>query len=300
MAADAAVPTPTSPRWSARACPDLRLLLGHVHRQLDELPDRASCAADNTVVATHADRGSSSSAPAAIVSSRRRYYEQATSVLPRDRQEGLQNAMALDIAMGGSTNTILHILGAAAHGSRRLRHGRHRPLARRPEPAGGAVVAKVSRRGRTAPAASWPSSASSIAPASCIHRRGADRARQDDEGGAGRKWDIAAAPSAECRPSTRPGRRHPDAGRVQPCQPLAQPIPGSRRRPLRDVEHAFRARAALRPFCAATSRSTAASNLRGDDSVDPGPKAWPSVVDSRRTPRATRSRRPGRRRATWS
>ncbi len=46
----------------------------------------------------------------------RRYYEQDdASVLPRNIATfaAFENAMALDIAMGGSTNTILHLLAAA-------------------------------------------------------------------------------------------------------------------------------------------------------------------------------------------
>ncbi|AXQ95838.1 dihydroxy-acid dehydratase [Cereibacter azotoformans] len=49
----------------------------------------------------------------------RRYYEQEDeSVLPRSiaTKQAFENAMALDIAMGGSTNTVLHILAAAQEG----------------------------------------------------------------------------------------------------------------------------------------------------------------------------------------
>ncbi|MFI7580069.1 dihydroxy-acid dehydratase [Kocuria kalidii] len=49
----------------------------------------------------------------------RRYYDQDDeSVLPRNiaTRAAFENAMALDIAMGGSTNTILHILAAAREG----------------------------------------------------------------------------------------------------------------------------------------------------------------------------------------
>jgi dihydroxy-acid dehydratase len=51
-----------------------------------------------------------------IVDLARRYYEQEDeSVLPRAiaTKAAFENAMALDIAMGGSTNTVLHILAAA-------------------------------------------------------------------------------------------------------------------------------------------------------------------------------------------
>ena len=49
----------------------------------------------------------------------RRYYEQDDeSVLPRSiaTRHAFENAMALDVAMGGSTNTVLHILAAAQEG----------------------------------------------------------------------------------------------------------------------------------------------------------------------------------------
>ncbi|QKV20386.1 dihydroxy-acid dehydratase [Oricola thermophila] len=51
-----------------------------------------------------------------IVDIARRYYEQDDeSVLPRNvaSKKAFENAMTLDIAMGGSTNTVLHILAAA-------------------------------------------------------------------------------------------------------------------------------------------------------------------------------------------
>ncbi|MEY8880366.1 dihydroxy-acid dehydratase [Donghicola sp. XS_ASV15] len=54
-----------------------------------------------------------------IVEITKRYYdENDTSVLPRNiaTKAAFENAMALDIAMGGSTNTVLHILAAAIEG----------------------------------------------------------------------------------------------------------------------------------------------------------------------------------------
>ncbi|WP_312097391.1 dihydroxy-acid dehydratase [Corynebacterium dentalis] len=54
-----------------------------------------------------------------IVDLCKRYYgEGDTSVLPRNiaTREAFENAMALDMAMGGSTNTVLHILAAAEEG----------------------------------------------------------------------------------------------------------------------------------------------------------------------------------------
>jgi dihydroxy-acid dehydratase len=54
-----------------------------------------------------------------IVDLAKRYYEQDDdSVLPRNIAsfEAFENAMSLDIAMGGSTNTVLHLLAAAYEG----------------------------------------------------------------------------------------------------------------------------------------------------------------------------------------
>src|SRR6202012_4433511 len=54
-----------------------------------------------------------------VVDLARRYYEQDdASVLPRNvaNFKAFENAMSLDIAMGGSTNTVLHLLAAAYEG----------------------------------------------------------------------------------------------------------------------------------------------------------------------------------------
>ena len=75
---------------------------------------------NGTVVATHADREQLFlEAGRRIVDLARRYYEKDDeSVLPRSiaTKGAFENAMTLDIAMGGSTNTVLHILAAAHEG----------------------------------------------------------------------------------------------------------------------------------------------------------------------------------------
>ena len=75
---------------------------------------------NGTTLATHADRRRLfEEAGHRIVELARRYYEQDdASVLPRNiaNQGAFYNAMALDIAMGGSTNTILHLLALAQEG----------------------------------------------------------------------------------------------------------------------------------------------------------------------------------------
>jgi dihydroxy-acid dehydratase len=72
---------------------------------------------NGTILATHtARRALFEAAGALIVSLTRDYYERDDeSVLPRSicTRDAFENAMALDVAMGGSTNTILHLLAAA-------------------------------------------------------------------------------------------------------------------------------------------------------------------------------------------
>ncbi|HEX9594434.1 MAG TPA: dihydroxy-acid dehydratase [bacterium] len=76
---------------------------------------------NGTLVATHAERKALFlEAGRRIVTLARRYYEQDdAAVLPRSIAtfEGFENAIALDIAMGGSTNTVLHLLAIAREGS---------------------------------------------------------------------------------------------------------------------------------------------------------------------------------------
>ena len=75
---------------------------------------------NGSLVATHADRGRLyQRAGAAVVDLALRHYQQGDdSVLPRSvaTREAFLNAMAMDIAMGGSTNTILHLLAIAQEG----------------------------------------------------------------------------------------------------------------------------------------------------------------------------------------
>ncbi|OHX35433.1 dihydroxy-acid dehydratase [Methylomonas sp. LWB] len=71
---------------------------------------------NGTVVATHADREQLfKQAGRRIVELAKQYYERGDeSVLPRSVGfKAFENAIALDIAMGGSTNTILHLLAVA-------------------------------------------------------------------------------------------------------------------------------------------------------------------------------------------
>ena len=75
---------------------------------------------NGSVLATHADRERLfREAGHVIVDLARRWYEQDdASALPRTIASfaAFENAMSLDIAMGGSTNTVLHLLAAAQEG----------------------------------------------------------------------------------------------------------------------------------------------------------------------------------------
>ncbi|MFZ6673553.1 dihydroxy-acid dehydratase [Undibacterium sp. Xuan67W] len=72
---------------------------------------------NGTILATHSDRKELFlRAGRLIVDIAKRYYEQDdASVLPRNiaTKAAFENAMALDVSMGGSTNTVLHLLAAA-------------------------------------------------------------------------------------------------------------------------------------------------------------------------------------------
>ncbi len=72
---------------------------------------------NGTLLATHADRGELfRRVGRQVVEITRAYYEGGdVSVLPRSiaTKAAFENAMSLDIAMGGSTNTVLHLLAAA-------------------------------------------------------------------------------------------------------------------------------------------------------------------------------------------
>jgi len=75
---------------------------------------------NGSVLATHADRRKLFvEAGWLIVDLARRWYEQDdASALPRTiaSLQAFENAMSLDISMGGSTNTVLHLLAAAEEG----------------------------------------------------------------------------------------------------------------------------------------------------------------------------------------
>jgi dihydroxy-acid dehydratase len=75
---------------------------------------------NGSTLATHAARRElfSEAGRTVMALAKRWYGEDDASVLPRSiaNRKAFENAMALDVAMGGSTNTVLHILAAAQEG----------------------------------------------------------------------------------------------------------------------------------------------------------------------------------------
>ncbi len=119
MAADSAVSDADVAEIERSACPTCGSCSGmFTANSMNCLTEALGLAlpGNGTVVATHADREALFKRAGRLsVELCRRYYEQDdASVLPRAiGKKAFENAMALDIAMGGSTNTILHILAAA-------------------------------------------------------------------------------------------------------------------------------------------------------------------------------------------
>ena len=79
---------------------------------------------NGSLLATHADRKQLFlNAGKRIVELTKRYYEQDdASALPRNiaSKAAFENAMKLDVAMGGSTNTVLHLLAAAQEAAKHM------------------------------------------------------------------------------------------------------------------------------------------------------------------------------------
>lgn len=76
-----------------------------------------SLAGNGSVIATHANRKNifNRAAKQIVENTKKYYYDEDKSVLPRSiaTREAFMNAMSMDIAMGGSTNTVLHLLAIA-------------------------------------------------------------------------------------------------------------------------------------------------------------------------------------------
>src|SRR5690606_654240 len=119
MAADPKVSDATVAEVERSACPTCGSCSGmFTANSMNCLAEALGLAlpGNGTVVATHADRRRLfEDAGRLVVELARRYYEgEDESVLPRSvGMKAFENAMTLDIAMGGSTNTILHLLAIA-------------------------------------------------------------------------------------------------------------------------------------------------------------------------------------------
>ena len=90
---------------------------------------------NGTILATHTNRIELfKKAARLVVENARRYYEDGDeSVLPRSiaTREAFLNAMTVDIAMGGSTNTVLHLLAVAKEAGKEFRMSDIDELSRR-------------------------------------------------------------------------------------------------------------------------------------------------------------------------
>ena len=118
--ADATVDDAELAEVEARACPGCGSCSGmFTANSMNCLTEALglSLPGNGTIVATHEGRTQLfRDAAALVVKNAMRYYgEGAASVLPRSiaTRQAFMNAMTLDIAMGGSTNTVLHLLAVA-------------------------------------------------------------------------------------------------------------------------------------------------------------------------------------------
>jgi len=119
MAADPKVSDETVAQVERSACPTCGSCSGmFTANSMNCLAEALGLAlpGNGTVLATHADREQlfKRAGRMAVDLCRRYYEEEDASVLPRSMGfKAFENAITLDIAMGGSTNTILHLLAIA-------------------------------------------------------------------------------------------------------------------------------------------------------------------------------------------
>ena len=203
---------------------------------------------NGTVLATHADRKRavprsrpprSSSSPAATTS------RTTARVLPRAIAsfDAFENAMTLDIAMGGSTNTVLHLLAAAHEAEVDFtmqdidRLSRRVPLLCKVAPVGRRRAYRGRAPRRRHHGASW---ASWTAPGCCTATcRPCTRRRLGEALDA--LGHQAHRQTTRCSASIRaaPGGI-PTTGRLQPGRAATTTLDADRERGvIRDVEHAF-------------------------------------------------------------
>ncbi len=120
MSADAACTDADADEIEATACPGCGSCSGmFTANSMNCLNEAIGLAlpGNGTVVATHENRKRLFARAAKIIveNAKRYYFEGDDSVLPRSiaTKAAFENAMSLDIAMGGSTNTVLHLLAVA-------------------------------------------------------------------------------------------------------------------------------------------------------------------------------------------
>ena len=120
MAADDSVSDETVARIERLACPTCGSCSGmFTANSMNCLNEAIGLAlpGNGTIVATHVERKNLfKKAAQQLIENTRRYYEEGDgTVLPRSigSYAAFENAMTLDIAMGGSTNTVLHLLAIA-------------------------------------------------------------------------------------------------------------------------------------------------------------------------------------------
>ena len=219
---------------------------------------------NGSVLATHADRkGLFVEAGHLIVDLARRYYEQDDeTALPRKiaNFKAFENAMTLDIAMGGSTNTVLHLLAAAYEGQVPFtmqdidRLSRRVPVLCKVAPsvadvhledvhrAGGvmAILGELDRAG--------------------LLNRGLPMVHSQDAGGRARAAGTSSGPRARASATSSWPRRATCRRRSRSARSAGSKssIPIARQAASATPSMPIRRTAAL-PCCQATSRSTAAS-----------------------------------------
>ncbi len=120
MAADPSVPDHDVAQLELAACPTCGSCSGmFTANSMNCLTEALGLAlpGNGTILATHKNRMTlfEKAAQRIVHMAHARYEKDDTSVLPRSiaTREAFMNAMALDIAMGGSTNTVLHLLAVA-------------------------------------------------------------------------------------------------------------------------------------------------------------------------------------------
>lgn len=120
MSADASCTDADADEIEATACPGCGSCSGmFTANSMNCLNEAIGLApvGNGTVVATHENRKElfARAAELIVCNAKRYYFEGDDSVLPRSiaTKAAFENAMSLDIAMGGSTNTVLHLLAVA-------------------------------------------------------------------------------------------------------------------------------------------------------------------------------------------